>query len=142
MFNLLTHWLEASGFKVQERRRVMYTAVIYYVDTSSINITPSCQIDKQNRVCFVFLKHYENKLTKNIRPTDFTKYLVNVFKFTKYLVNVHKISEILVNSFYKKPYVLTKGPFVNYVSIFLAIFDQVSTLSKGLFNKISISLTY
>ena len=34
----------------------MYTAVIYYVDTSSINITPPCQIDKQNRVCFVFLK--------------------------------------------------------------------------------------
>ena len=56
MFNLLTHWLEASGFKVQERRRVMYTAVIYYVDTSSIKNTPPCQIDKQNRVCFVFFK--------------------------------------------------------------------------------------
>ena len=39
--------------------------------------------------------HYENKLIKNIRPTDivnFPKYLVNVLKFTKYLVNVHKIS--------------------------------------------------
>ena len=44
--------------------------------------------------------HYENKLTKNIRPTDilqiyttlwrkFTKYLVNVLKFTKYLVNFY-----------------------------------------------------
>ena len=36
-----------------------------------------------------YVTHYENKLTKNIRPT---KYLVDVLKFTKYLVNVHKIS--------------------------------------------------
>ena len=38
--------------------------------------------------------HYENKLTKNVRPTDilqiYTKYSVIFFKFTKYLVNVHK----------------------------------------------------
>ena len=38
--------------------------------------------------------HYENKLTKNNRPTDilqiYTKYLVNVFKFAicEYLLNI------------------------------------------------------
>ena len=57
---------------------------------------------KKKKKLFVFsciiqisnAKHYENKVTKNIRPTDIlqilnklTKYLVNVLKFTKYLVN-------------------------------------------------------
>ena len=48
------------------------------------------------------IMHYENKLTKNIRPTNilkiYTKYLVNVFKFTKCYLNVHKFTKILVNS--------------------------------------------
>ena len=43
------------------------------------------------------LTHYENKFTKNIRPTDilqiYTKYLVNVLNVTKYLVNVHKFTK-------------------------------------------------
>ena len=58
--------------------------------------------------------HYENKITKNIKPTDilqiYTKYLVNVLKFTKYLVNVHKFTKSLVNSYHQKGvkhYVLT-----------------------------------
>ena len=70
------------------------------------------------------LMHYENKLTKNIRPTDilqiytkylvnvlnFTKYLVNVPKFPKYLVNVPKFTKYLVNSYHQrgvKHYVFT-----------------------------------
>ena len=42
------------------------------------------------------LLHYENKLIKNIRPTDileiYTKYLVNFLKFTKYIFS--KCSQI------------------------------------------------
>ena len=51
-------------------------------------------------------KHYEKKLTKNIRPTDilqkYTKYLVNALKFTKHLVNVQKFTKHLVKSYLQK----------------------------------------
>ena len=41
----------------------------------------------------IFVQHYENKLTKNIRPTViyFTKYLLNVLKFWVYLDESFKI---------------------------------------------------
>ena len=47
--------------------------------------------------------HYENKLTKNIRPTDILQiyvcyYLANGLKYTKYLVNVPKFTKSLANS--------------------------------------------
>ena len=61
-----------------------------------------------------YATHYENKLTKNIRPTDilqiYIKYLINVLKFTKYLINVTKFTKYLVNSYHQrgvKHYVLT-----------------------------------
>ena len=48
-----------------------------------------------------YILHYENKLTKNIRPTDilqiYTKYFVNVLESTKYLVSVLKFTKCLVN---------------------------------------------
>ena len=65
---------------------------------------------------FKFQAHNENKLTKNIRPTDILQiytsiyYLVNVLKPTKYLVNVPKFTKYLVNSYHQrgvKHYILT-----------------------------------
>ena len=60
-----------------------------------INISYDCEVSSSNFCRLDRFKqinqHYENKLTKNIRPTDilqiYTEYLVNVHKFTKYLVN-------------------------------------------------------
>jgi hypothetical protein len=52
-----------------------------------------------------FLLHYENKLTKNIRPTNLLQIytgVVNALKFTKYLVNVPKFTKYLVNSYHHK----------------------------------------
>ena len=57
-----------------------------------------------------YLLYYENKLTKNIRPTDILQMYINVLKFTKHSVNDHKFTKYLVNSYHQKGvkhYILT-----------------------------------
>ena len=68
------------------------------------------------------------QLTAQVTITPPKMPVFNIF------LNLNFRSNFLSNLiFWNDKYVFKMGPFVNYVSIFLPIFDQVSTLSKHVY---------
>ena len=83
--NLFIFYNQRSSYYIQ----IYHCSLYDFLGTSAVeeNIVwrdPSHLFPDMIYVSLVSI-HYENKLTKNIRPTDFGGFLVN---FNKYLVNV------------------------------------------------------